>query len=151
MYDPISVSTALVSSGGDLLIELTDGTIINAGRVRGNPGPQGAQGEQGIRGAHGKDGIDGTNGAKWHTGVGAPEIGLGVNGDLYMDVASSLLPIYQKVNGDWLFLTNLKATSSGGVGAAGESVAGDGSAIIIFPSPTTRCPWSRQTHRRQRR
>ena len=41
MYDPISVSTALVSSGGDLLIELTDGTIINAGRVRGNPGPQG--------------------------------------------------------------------------------------------------------------
>ena len=135
MYDPISVSTALVSSGGDLLIELTDGTIINAGRVRGNPGPQGAQGEQGIRGAHGKDGIDGTNGAKWHTGVGAPEIGLGVNGDLYMDVASSLLPIYQKVNGDWLFLTNLKATSSGGVGAAGESVAGDGSAIIIFPSP----------------
>ena len=140
MYDPISVSTALVSSGGDLLIELTDGTIINAGRVRGNPGPQGAQGEQGIRGAHGKDGIDGTNGAKWHTGVGAPEIGLGVNGDLYMDVASSLLPIYQKVNGDWLFLTNLKATSSGGVGAAGESVAGDGSAIIIFPSPKPGVP-----------
>ena len=64
MYDPISVSTALVSSGGDLLIELTDGTIINAGRVRGNPGPQGETGEQGIRGAHGKDGIDGTNGAK---------------------------------------------------------------------------------------
>ena len=46
MYDPISVSTALVSSGGDLLIELTDGTIINAGRVRGNPGPQG---EKGVR------------------------------------------------------------------------------------------------------
>ena len=136
MYDPISVSTALVSSGGDLLIELTDGTIINAGRVRGNPGPQGEKGEQGIRGAHGKDGIDGTNGAKWHTGVGAPEIGLGVNGDLYMDVASSLLPIYQKVNGDWLFLTNLKPTSSGGVGATGESAAGGGSSIIIKPGPT---------------
>ena len=136
MYDPISVSTALVSSGGDLLIELTDGTIINAGRVRGNPGPKGDTGDQGIRGAHGKDGIDGTNGAKWHTGVGAPEIGLGEEGDLYMDVASSLLPIFQKVGGDWLFLSNLKPTSSGGVGATGEGAAGGGSSIIIKPGPT---------------
>ena len=32
-----------------------------------------------------------------------------MNGDLYMDVASmQLLPIYQKVNRDWLFLANLK-------------------------------------------
>ena len=137
MYDPISVSTALVSSGGDLLIELTDGTIINAGRVRGNPGPKGDTGDQGIRGAHGKDGIDGTNGAKWHTGVGAPDIGLGEDGDLYMDVASSLLPIFQKVGGDWLFLSNLKPTSSGGVGATGEGAAGGGGSIIIFPPPNT--------------
>ena len=96
MYDPISVETALVSSGGDLLIQLSDGNVINAGRVRGNPGPKGDTGEQGVRGAHGKDGIDGTNGAKWHTGVGAPELSLGVDGDLYMDVASALLPIFQK-------------------------------------------------------
>ena len=129
MYDPISVSTALVSSGGDLLIELTDGTIINAGRVRGNPGPQGERGEQGIRGAHGKDGIDGTNGAKWHTGVGAPDIDLGVNGDLYMDVASALLPIYQKVNGDWLLLCNLKIPPSGGGGGQGGPGGGGGSII----------------------
>jgi len=135
MYDPISVETALVSSGGDLLIQLTDGTIVNAGRVRGMPGPRGEKGEQGIRGAHGKDGVDGTNGAKWHTGVGAPEISLGEDGDLYMDVASSLLPIFQKVNGDWLFLSNLKPTSSGGVGATGEGAAGSGGSIIIFPAP----------------
>ena len=134
MYDPISVSTALVSSGGDLLIELTDGTIINAGRVRGNPGPQGETGEQGIRGAHGKDGIDGTNGAKWHTGVGAPEIDLGEDGDLYMDVASALLPIYQKVGRDWLFLANLKVPPSGGGGGQGGAAGGGGS-IIIFPPP----------------
>ena len=134
MYDPISVSTALVSAGGDLLIELTDGTIINAGRVRGNPGPQGQQGEQGIRGAHGKDGIDGTHGAKWHTGVGAPELSVGENGDMYMDVASALLPIFQKVNGDWLFLTNLKVPPSGGGGGQGGAAGGGGS-IIIFPPP----------------
>ena len=110
MYDPISVETALVSSGGDLLIQLSDGNVVNAGRVRGNPGPQGEQGESGIRGAHGKDGTDGTNGAQWHTGVGAPELAVGENNDMYMDVASSVLPIFQKVNGDWLFLANLKTT-----------------------------------------
>ena len=134
MYDPISVETALVSAGGDLLIQLSDGNIINAGRVRGMPGPQGEKGEQGIRGAHGKDGIDGTNGAKWHTGVGAPEIGLGVDGDLYMDVASALLPIYQKVNGDWLFLANLKVSPAGG-GGGGGTAAGGGGSVIIYPGP----------------
>ena len=135
MYDPISVSTAVVSSNGDLLIELTDGNVINAGRVVGSPGPKGLQGEEGIRGAAGKDGIDGTNGARWHTGVGSPETSLGESGDLYMDVASSLLPIFQKVNGDWLFLANLKPTAQIGGGGGGGAAAGDGGAIIIYPSP----------------
>ena len=133
------IETALVSNG-NLLIQLDDGTIVNAGRVAGPQGPQGLAGAEGPRGADGRNGTDGADGARWHTGIGAPELGLGTNGDLYMDVASSLLPIYQKVNGDWLFLTNLKATSSGGVGATGESAAGDGSAIIIFPSPQPGVP-----------
>ena len=133
------IDTALVSNG-NLLIQLDDGTVVNAGRVAGPQGPAGRDGQDGSPGIPGAKGDPGTNGARWHTGVGAPEIGLGENGDLYMDVASSLLPIYQKVNGDWLFLTNLKATSSGGVGATGESAAGDGSAIIIFPSPQPGVP-----------
>ena len=133
MYDPISVSTAVVSSNGDLLIELTDGNVINAGRVVGSPGPKGDRGEEGIRGSAGKDGIDGTNGAKWHTGVGAPDVGLGANGDLYMDVASSLLPIWQKVNNDWLFLANLKPTPASFGG--GEGAAGGGGSVIIHPGP----------------
>ena len=33
---------------------------------------------------------------------------LGDAGDLYMDVANALLPIYQKVGRDWIFLANLK-------------------------------------------
>ena len=133
MYDPISVSTAVVSSNGDLLIELTDGNVINAGRVVGSPGPKGDRGEEGIRGTAGKDGIDGTNGAKWHTGVGTPDVGLGANGDLYMDVASSLLPIWQKVNNDWLFLANLKPTPASFGG--GEGAAGGGGSVIIHPGP----------------
>ena len=134
------IETALVSSAGKLLIQLDDGTVIDAGYVRGGQGPAGRDGQDGAPGIPGAKGDPGENGAKWHTGVGAPEIGLGDNGDLYMDVASSLLPIYQKVNRDWLFLTNLKATSSGGVGATGESAAGDGGSVIIFPSPQPGVP-----------
>ena len=133
------IDTALVSNG-NLLIQLDDGTVVNAGRVAGPQGPAGRDGQDGSPGIPGAKGDAGENGAKWHTGVGAPEVGLGENGDLYMDVASALLPIYQKVNRDWLFLANLKATSSGGVGATGESAAGDGSAVIIFPSPQPGAP-----------
>ena len=129
-----SVETALVSSGGRLLIELDDGTIIDAGYVRGGQGPAGKDGADGSPGIPGAKGDPGTNGAQWHTGVGAPEIGLGVNGDLYMDVASALLPIFQKVNGDWLFLCNLKVPPSGGGGGAGGAAGGGGS-IIIYPQP----------------
>ena len=134
MYDPISVDTALVSANGDLLIQLTDGNIINAGKVRGSQGPQGERGLMGMKGDPGRDGVDG---AQWHTGVGAPELALGENGDFYMDVAAAVLPIYQKVGGNWMFLANLKGGGGGGgVGATGNGAAGDGSAVIIKPGPT---------------
>ena len=134
-----SVETALVSSGGRLLIELTDGTIIDAGYVRGGQGPAGKDGADGSPGIPGAKGDPGINGAQWHTGVGAPEISLGVNGDLYLDVASALLPIFQKVNGDWLLLCNLKVPPSGGGGGAGGAAGGGGS-IIIYPKPDGGAP-----------
>ncbi len=118
------IETALVSSAGKLLIQLSDGQVIDAGYVKGSQGPPGRDGADGSPGIPGAKGDPGTNGAKWHTGVGAPEIGLGENGDLYMDVASALLPIYQKVNGDWLFLTNLKVPPSGGGGGQGGAAGG---------------------------
>ena len=127
------IETALVSSAGKLLIQLDDGTIIDAGYVKGqkgDPGKDGADGQPGIPGAKGDPG---TNGAQWHTGVGAPETSLGENGDLYMDVAAAVLPIYQKVNRDWLFLANLKVTPAGGGG--GGTAAGGGGSVIIHPGP----------------
>ena len=129
-----AVETALVSANGRLLIELDDGTIIDAGYVRGGQGPAGRDGADGSPGIPGAKGDPGTNGAQWHTGVGAPEISLGDNGDLYMDVASALLPIFQKVNGDWLFLTNLKVPPSGGGGGQGGAAGGGGS-VILYPKP----------------
>ena len=116
------IETALVSSAGKLLIQLDDGTVIDAGYVRGGQGPAGRDGADGAPGIPGAKGDPGRNGAMWHTGVGAPEIGLGDNGDLYMDVAASVLPIYQKVNGDWMFLANLKVTPAGGGGGGGTAM-----------------------------
>ena len=84
------IETALVSSAGKLLIQLDDGTVIDAGYVRGGQGPAGRDGADGSPGIPGAKGDPGENGAKWHTGVGAPEIGLGDAGDLYMDVANAL-------------------------------------------------------------
>ena len=51
-----------------------------------------------------------------------------------MDVANALLPIYQKVNRDWLFLANLKVPPSGG-GGGQSGAAGGGGSIIIYPMP----------------
>ena len=128
------IETALVSSAGKLLIQLDDGTVIDAGYVKGSQGPAGKDGADGSPGIPGAKGDPGRNGAMWHTGVGAPEIGLGDNGDLYMDVANALLPIYQKVNRDWLFLANLKVPPSGG-GGGQSGAAGGGGSIIIYPMP----------------
>ena len=75
-----------------------------------------------------------TNGAQWFTGVGAPEVSLGDKGDMYLDVANALLPIYQKVGRDWIFLANLKVPPSGGGGGQGGAAGGGGS-IIIYPKP----------------
>ncbi len=49
----VSVSSAAVNSGYDLILTLSDGKNINAGYVRG---PQGVQGNQGLKGEKGADG-----------------------------------------------------------------------------------------------
>ena len=69
------IETALVSSAGKLLIQLrrrdrlSTQVMSAAGRVQ--QVEDGADGAPGIPGAKGDPG---RNGAKWHTGVGAPEI-----------------------------------------------------------------------------
>ena len=133
------IETALVSSAGKLLIQLDDGTVIDAGYVRGGPGPAGRDGQDGAPGIPGAKGDPGENGAKWHTGVGAPELTLGDAGDLYMDVANALLPIFQKVGRDWIFLANLKVPPSGG-GGGQSGAAGGGGSVIIYPKPDGGAP-----------
>ena len=73
-----TVATSVVSAaviGGDLVLGLSDGSIINCGRVQG---PQGLKGDQGPMGATGRAGIDGNT---IHTVAGAPDTTLGRDGD----------------------------------------------------------------------
>ena len=133
------IETALVSSSGRLLIQLDDGTVIDAGYVRGGQGPAGRDGQDGAPGIPGARGEAGTNGARWITGLGAPDINEGENGDLYLDVGSAVLPLYQKVNGSWLLLCNLKTTPAGGGGGQGGAAGGGGS-VILYPKPEGGAP-----------
>ena len=52
----VSVETAVVNRDGELLLGLTDGTAINAGRVTGPAGERGERGGSGLPGIRGKDG-----------------------------------------------------------------------------------------------
>ena len=122
--------TAVVSNG-DLLIELEDGSVINAGRVQGPAGRDGVQGLSGFPGQEGRPGRDGKDGASIHTGLGVPETSDYNDGDLYIDVQTIDLVLYQKIGGQWARLGGLKG-QPGVPGAAGANgAAGGGGSIII--------------------
>ena len=73
-----SLATSVVSAaviGGELILGLSDGSIINAGFVQG---PQGLRGDQGPMGATGRSGTDGNT---ILTVAGAPDTTLGKDGD----------------------------------------------------------------------
>ena len=72
--DPgIHVDNAIVDGVGDLIVTLSDGTVINAGYVMGAAGAQGPQGDPGIQGPAGNDGVDGTNGTDGADGAQGPQ------------------------------------------------------------------------------
>jgi len=133
-YGMTSIDTAVVSDTGDLLIGLTDGNVINAGYVRGRPGPQGERGLMGPTGDPGRNGLDG---AQLYTGLGKPADDMGVEGDLYIDIRSRFLDIYQKTGGTWLVISSLRDPSATqnkfqpGMGGAQGDGGGGGSNVII--------------------
>ena len=119
-----SVASAAIISG-DLIIGLSDGSIINCGRVQG---PQGLDGPAGPIGAPGRPGQDGNT---ILTSEGLPRADVGTNGDYIIDKVS--WTIYgPKANGVWGIGTPLRG--SGGKGserkrdlAEGVPTTGDGS------------------------
>ncbi len=83
----------------------------------GDTGPQGPAGEDG---KDGQDGEDGQDGATWLTGTTAPTSEQGKDGDLYLNTTT--LDVYQKKNGAWSIVTNIKGDKgeTGEQGPAGD-------------------------------
>ena len=128
--------TAVVSNG-DLLLELEDGSIVNAGRVVGPAGRDGGRGLSGFPGQEGRPGRDGKDGASIRTGLGIPETSDYNEGDIYIDVQTVDLNLYQKIGGQWARLGSLKG-QPGAPGAAGANgAAGGGGSTIIDPGTNT--------------
>ena len=119
-----SVASAAIISG-DLIIGLSDGSIINCGRVQG---PQGLDGPAGPIGAPGRPGQDGNT---ILTSEGFPRPDVGTNGDYIIDKVS--WTIYgPKASGVWGIGTPLRG--NGGTATAqkrdladGVPTSGDGS------------------------
>ena len=117
MNAPTSVISAAVV-GGDLILGLSDGAIINAGRVQG---PKGLTGEQGPMGATGLRGTDGNTILSFE---GAPQPFAGKDGDFAINVVA--WEIYgPKAAGQWGTGTPLRGDTRNGRGNGGERAAFD--------------------------
>jgi len=78
----VGVSFAQVLKDGSLALMLTNGEVINAGKVVGPTGPQGAPGRPGVPGPAGADG------RTIHSFTGAPDGAVGEEGDYAIDHAN---------------------------------------------------------------
>ena len=105
-----SLATSVVSAaviGGELILGLSDGSIINAGFVQG---PQGLKGDQGPMGATGRSGTDGNT---ILTVAGAPDTTLGKDGDYAINTV--VWEIYgPRSGGVWGAGTPLRGNTRGG-------------------------------------
>jgi len=114
-----SVASAAVI-GGDLIIGLSDGSIINCGRVQG---PIGLTGSQGPIGATGRDGESGNT---IHTVQGTPDTTLGKDGDFAINV--KFWEIYgPRAGGAWGSATPLRGNKRGGAGDQQNNIFGNNS------------------------
>lgn len=73
-----------------------------------------------IKGATGAAGTAGTNGNTWYSGSTVPAAATGVNGDFYLNTATS--DVYKKSSGTWSVTTNIKG-ATGAAGTAGATGA----------------------------
>ena len=127
--------TGAVIQGGNLIISLSDGRIIDCGYC------QGSVGERGRIGPIGPSGKDGTDGLSMRTGTGFPDSSIGVDGEVFYSV--TLIAIFVKSGGTWgapvyLMPQGIKASTgqeydkktAGGSGGKGRIMVGGG------PMPT---------------
>lgn len=128
------LDTAIVSTNGHLLLGVSDGTIIDAGRVVGPAGISGERGPVGLAGQPGQDGISCV------AAFNAPTELDGKDGDSWIDCSSAEFGFYRKSGNGWSKIADLRqpapdrrmgigAGTAGGGGSGGSDLslrAGDG-------------------------
>lgn len=81
----VGVKSVVINENGNLIITLTDDTVIDLGKVTGDKGSQGDKGDQGETGA---------------TGVGVKSVTIDENGDLIITLTDDTVHNAGKVTGD---------------------------------------------------
>jgi hypothetical protein len=104
------------------LLGLTDGSVIDVGRVVGPAGATGEQGPVGLAGSSGRDGAAILSGPK------VPTSADGEDGDHWIDLSSVGYDFFKKESGSWTRLGNLrqpvdlsKSSSAGGGGGGRQN------------------------------
>lgn len=98
--DGIGIQTATVDANGNLVVTLTNGTVLDLGNVKGADGENGKDGQDGSNGKDGQDGAPGKDGV-------APTIEIREDGYWYIDGVN----------------TNVKAQGSDGKSARISEIA----------------------------
>ena len=120
MADGVSVSSAAIVSG-ELILGLSDGSLLRCGFVQG---PQGLTGDRGPQGSTGQPGRDGTG--LLH-GAGVPTFDDGKDGDFYIDI-KEWKAYGPKVGGKWGSGVALLPKDRGGMLPTGMRTQGGASA-----------------------
>ena len=90
-----SVRTVEINEAGELIIIFSDGTVSNAGFVKGDTGDAGENGRDGVDGTDGRDGRDGVDGEKGEQGlVGADGLSGRSVKRIYADKEGDLVVTY---------------------------------------------------------
>lgn len=159
--DGASIKTASFSSDGELLITLSDNSVLNLGKAIGADGKNGANGKDGtngINGINGKDGVngsngkDGKNGTNGKNGVDGKDGANGLNGAdgingtngkdgkdgtgiVNVTISAEGALSVELSNGTVLNLGNIKGAD--GIGVSKSEINSNGELILTYTSGET--------------
>lgn len=125
--DGIGVKSATINDKGELVITLSDGSIINVGKVvgadgadgdKGDKGDKGDPGKDGQNGSDGKDGLNGSDGKDGLDGVGVKTVYINEGGMLVVVLTDGKeieceLPSCAHKYGEWSALAPATCLSIG--------------------------------------
>ena len=114
----IGIKSAIIDESGNLIITLTDDTVLNLGKVTGD---NGSQGEQGVPGA---------------AGVGVKSVAIDENGNLVITLTDNSVHNLGKVIGDKGAPGETGAPGAAGVGVKSAVIDKNGNLVITLTDNT---------------